>query len=72
VVPESQTGPTLWIVLTETGSVHRHVIAEEVSRVAELCVGQGNPTRFFVVSKVGGGVAFAIKTGASDLEATAA
>jgi hypothetical protein len=55
---------------SETASVPLHVIAEEVSRVAELCVGQGNPTRFFVVSKVGGGVAFAIKTGASNLEPT--
>ena len=59
------------MVLSETGSDHLHVIAEEVSRVAELCIGQGNPTRFFVVSKVGGGVAFAMKTGASDLEPTA-
>ena len=64
--------PPIALVLSETGSDHLHVIAEEVSRVAELCIGQGNPTRFFVVSKVGGGVAFAIKTGASDLEATAA
>jgi hypothetical protein len=27
-------------VLSETGSDHLHVIAEEVSRVAELCIGQ--------------------------------
>jgi hypothetical protein len=28
------------VVLKETGSDHLHVIAEEVSRVAELCIGQ--------------------------------
>ncbi len=39
----------------------------EVSRVAELCIGQGNPTRFRGV-RVGG---VAIKTGAFDLDATA-
>jgi hypothetical protein len=33
-------------VLSETGSPHLHVIAEEVSRVAELCIWQHNPTRF--------------------------
>jgi hypothetical protein len=27
-------------VLSESGSVHLHVIAEEVSRVAELCIWQ--------------------------------
>jgi putative ABC transport system permease protein len=46
-------------VLTETGSGHLHVIAEEVGRVAELCIGQGNLTRFSWLG--GGGVAFAIK-----------
>jgi hypothetical protein len=30
----------------DAGSDHLPVIAEEVSRVAELCIGQGNPTRF--------------------------
>jgi hypothetical protein len=40
------------VVLSETGSDHLHVIAEEVSRVAELCIGQGNPTRFFVAFRV--------------------
>ena len=34
------------VVLSETGSDHLHVIADEVSRVAVLCIGQGNPTRF--------------------------
>jgi hypothetical protein len=28
------------VVLSQTGSDHLHVIAEEVSRVAELCIGQ--------------------------------
>ena len=28
------------VVLSETGSEHLHVIAEEVSRVAALCIGQ--------------------------------
>jgi hypothetical protein len=28
----------------ETGSDHLHVIAEEVSRVAELCIGQDTGT----------------------------
>ena len=28
------------VVLSETGPDHLHVIAEEVSRVAELCIGQ--------------------------------
>ncbi len=32
------------VVLSETGPDHLHVIAEEVSRVAELCIVQGNPT----------------------------
>ncbi len=40
VVPENQTRPTIWAVLSETGSNHLHVIAEEVSRVAELCIGR--------------------------------
>ena len=31
------------VVLSETGSDHLHVIADEVSRVAVLCIGQGNP-----------------------------
>ena len=64
------TGPALQkaekrsgVVLSETGSDHLHVIAEEVSRVAELCIGQGNPTRFRGV-RVGFDVA--IKTSASD------
>jgi hypothetical protein len=34
------------VLLSESGSVHLHVIVKEVSRVAELCIGQGNPTRF--------------------------
>ena len=34
------------MVLSETGPEHLHVIAEEVSRVAELCIGQGNLTGF--------------------------
>jgi hypothetical protein len=50
----------------DAGSDHLPVIAEEVSRVAELCIGQGNPTRFRGV-RVGFDVA--IKTGASDSEA---
>ena len=57
------------MVLSETGSDHLHVIADEVSRVAVLCIGQGNPTRFRGV-RVGFDVA--TKTGASDSEATAA
>jgi hypothetical protein len=56
------------VVLSETGPDHLHVIAEEVSRVAELCIAQGNPTRFRGV-RVGFDVA--IKTSASDSEATA-
>ena len=40
------TGPALQKVDSETGADHLRVIAEEVSRVAELCIGQGNPTRF--------------------------
>jgi hypothetical protein len=40
-VPESLTRPTLLSgMLRETGSDHLHVIAQEVSRVAELCIGQ--------------------------------
>jgi len=54
---------------SETGSPHRQVIAEGVSRVAVLSIGQGNPTRFRGV-RVGFDVA--IKTGAFDSEATAA
>jgi hypothetical protein len=29
-----------WTLLSETGSDHLHVIAEEISRVGELCIGQ--------------------------------
>jgi hypothetical protein len=44
---------TLWAP-SETGSEHLHVIAEEVSRVAELCIGQdmgtmGTATAFMQV-----------------------
>ena len=39
-VPENQTRPTMWAVLSETGSDHLHVISEEVMRVTELCIGQ--------------------------------
>ena len=53
------------MVLSETGSDHLWSLPKEVSRVAELCVGQGNPTRFRGVRVV------AIKTGAFDLDATA-
>jgi hypothetical protein len=41
------------VVLSETGSDHLWSLPKEVSRVAELCVGQGNPTRFRGV-RVGG------------------
>jgi hypothetical protein len=34
-----------YFVHVETGSDHLHVIAEEVSRVAELCIGQVMGTR---------------------------
>ena len=32
--------PRLCLFPSETGSDHLHVIAEEASRVAELCIGQ--------------------------------
>jgi hypothetical protein len=44
VVPENQTQPTLWCSAKLV--THLQVIAEEVSRVAELRIGQGNLTRF--------------------------
>jgi hypothetical protein len=53
-------------VLRETGSDHLLAIAEEVSRVAELCIGQHNPPGF-----VAFGWGLTIKTGAFDSEAAA-
>ena len=43
-MPESLTRPTSGVVLRETG-LDPHVIAEEVSRVAELWIGQDMGTR---------------------------
>jgi hypothetical protein len=39
-----RSGQRSAVVLTETGSNHLHTIADEVSRVAELCIGQGMGT----------------------------
>ena len=39
-MPENRDPANALVVLSETGSDHLHVIAEEVSRVAELCIGQ--------------------------------